>query len=111
MINKVNFNGNEMTYHLSGEIDHHSAKAAREIIDSIIQQKKPSILKLDFSDVSFMDSSGIGLIMGRYRMMHLYGGELCVVSVPDELKKIMLLSGLGALGVIEKKGEAYETAE
>ncbi len=111
MINRVSFNENEMTYRLSGEIDHHSAKTARELIDSLIQQKKPSVLKLDFSDVSFMDSSGIGLIMGRYRMMHLYGGELCVVNVPDQLEKIMFLSGLGALGVIEKKGEAYETVE
>ena len=65
MKDRVSFNGNEMSYVLSGELDHHSARLARENIDSLIQQKKPSVLRLDFSEVSFMDSSGIGLIMGR----------------------------------------------
>lgn len=111
MKNRVSFNDGELTYRLSGELDHHCAKAAREHIDTLIQQQRPSLLRLDFSDVGFMDSSGIGLIMGRYRMMKLYGGRMSVVKVPQELKRIMKLSGLGTLGVIEEKGEVYETAE
>lgn len=111
MKNRVSVSDSVLTYRLSGELDHHSAKAARELIDTLIQQQRPAMLRLDFSDVGFMDSSGIGLIMGRYRMMKLYGGKMSVVSVPDELKRIMKLSGLGALGVMEEKGEAYESAE
>ena len=71
----------------------------------------PTLLRLDFSGVSFMDSSGIGLVMGRYRMMALQGGRVSVENVPEGLKKMMQLSGLGALGVLEEKGEVYETAE
>ena len=109
MKNRITFDGNEMTYHLTGEIDHHSARAARELIDSLIAQKRPSTLRLDFSEVGFMDSSGIGLIMGRYRMMQLYGGTVNVVNVPADQEKIMQLSGLGTRGIIRsQKGEAYE---
>lgn len=92
-----------MTVYLKGEIDHHTAKEMRENIDSLIQTKKPSMLRLDFSGVAFMDSSGIGLIMGRYRMMKLYGGEIKAVNVPKELERIMKLSGLGSLNVIESR--------
>ena len=48
-----------------------------------------------------MDSSGIGLIMGRYRMMLLYGGTVRVVGVPPQLKRMMQLSGIGGLNVLE----------
>ena len=61
---------------------------------------QPRVLKLNFADVGFMDSSGIGLIMGRYRTMQLYGGDLRVTDVPDSLRRIMELSGLNALDVI-----------
>lgn len=88
---------------LFGEIDHHTAKGIREMTDILIQQKRPKNLRLDFAHVSFMDSSGIGLIMGRYRMMALYGGCLKVTNVPEGLEKLMILSGLGALHIIENR--------
>ncbi len=99
-----------LTVRLSGEIDHHSARTVREETDTLIQQKRPHELRLDFSSVTFMDSSGIGLIMGRYRIMGLFGGYLRVVNVPEGLEKLMILSGLGALKVIERQGEARESA-
>ncbi len=108
MNSKIYFDGSIMTAELIGEIDHHSAKNARMEIDALIQQKKPAELRLDFSGISFMDSSGIGLIMGRYRMMLLYGGVLRVVNVPHDLERIMILSGLGALDIFERQGEVYE---
>ncbi len=92
---------NRITVFLSGDIDHHTARRYREYTDALIQEKKPSCLALDFSGVSFMDSSGIGLIMGRYRMMLLYGGKVRVVGVPAQLKKMMELSGIGGLDVFE----------
>ena len=53
-----------------------------------------------------MDSSGIGLIMGRYRLMKLIGGSLLVCNVPPHIKRIIDLSGVGTLGVLE-----YRTKE
>ena len=101
----------EITVYLSGDIDHHSARDMRESIDAAVQMKKPSLLRLDFSGVKFMDSSGIGLIMGRYRLMSLYGGIVRVVNVPDELERMMKLSGLSALDIIESRGIKREAAK
>ena len=100
---KTVLKGNELTVYLTGEIDHHSARNIRELTDSMIQQSQPRLLRLNFSGVSFMDSSGIGLIMGRYRMMKLYGGDLRVINVPSGLRRIMEMSGLGSLNVLESE--------
>ena len=108
---RISESGDCITAYLKGDIDHHSARGIREDIDALVQMKQPALLKLDFSGVSFMDSSGIGLIMGRYRMMALYGGTIKVVNVPAELEKMMLLSGLNALDIIEKRGEKFEAAK
>lgn len=102
MVPKTVFDSGRLTVYLSGDIDHHSARKIREYTDAMIQEKKPSDLRLNFSAVQFMDSSGIGLIMGRYRMMQLYGGKMRVVSVPKNLRKMMELSGLGSLDVLER---------
>ena len=103
---KSKMNGSELTLYVTGEIDHHNARRIRETADGLIQQKHPTLLNLNFSGVSFMDSSGIGLIMGRYRMMKLYGGELRVINVPPGLRRIMEMSGLGSLNVLESEVES-----
>ncbi|HHZ06495.1 MAG TPA: anti-sigma factor antagonist [Clostridiales bacterium] len=90
---------------LSGEIDHHTAREIRKEIDSQAEKLHPPVLKLDFSQVQFMDSSGIGLIMGRFRLMQLLGGMLLVINVPPHLERIISLSGVGALGVLQYKGK------
>lgn len=100
---KVSIDDDIMTLMLFGELDHHAAGNVRETADALIQQKRPKELRMDFSGVSFMDSSGIGLIMGRYRMMQLYGGVLRVINIPESLRKIMILSGLGALDIMESE--------
>jgi stage II sporulation protein AA (anti-sigma F factor antagonist) len=84
---------------LEGDIDHHTAAAMREQIDEYIERKKPQLLCLDFSKIQFMDSSGIGLIMGRYRFVKLYGGDLKIIGASENMKRIIKLSGLGALGL------------
>ena len=68
--------GNLLIAYLFGEIDHHTAVAVRSQIDSAIQDKLPGHLILDFKNVTFMDSSGIGLVMGRYRLVHSYQGTV-----------------------------------
>ena len=54
---------------INGEIDHHSAVATRTEIDAIIFRNRPKILEMDLSNVGFMDSSGVGLVMGRYGLI------------------------------------------
>lgn len=97
-----------MTAVLEGDLDHHSAKNMRESIDYEANKKKPKILKLDFGSIQFMDSSGIGLVMGRYKLMKLIGGKLKVINVPKQINRIMKLSGLEVLGVIENGSEKHE---
>lgn len=93
----------ELTALLSGDIDHHTAKEIREAIDAKTEEHKPRLLKIDFKQVDFMDSSGIGLIMGRYKLMQTLGGELRVVNVPQYIARVIKLSGLDQLGVLEKE--------
>ncbi|MEE0060029.1 MAG: anti-sigma factor antagonist [Acutalibacteraceae bacterium] len=95
----------DLTAMLIGDIDHHTAREMRKEIDALIEKNHPSLLRLDFSAVQFMDSSGIGLIMGRYRLMRLIGGTVLVCNVPPHLKRLMDLSGIGSLGVLEYKGK------
>ena len=90
-----------LTARLSGEIDHHAAPDIRARIDARCESMRPSRLVLDFGGVTFMDSSGIGLIMGRYRCVSLLGGRLEVVNIPSSLKKIFVISGVETLGVMK----------
>ena len=92
---------------LTGEIDHHSAQSLREQIDEKIASSCPRRLILDFKGISFMDSSGIGLVMGRYNTMQTYGGEVEVIHLNDHFYKIMKLSGLEQVVTI-RQGEKEE---
>ena len=94
-----------MTVYLSGEIDHHSARTIREDIDEAAQRAKPRELVLDFRDVSFMDSSGIGLVMGRYALLQDWEGVLRLVNLSAQLNKVMKLAGLDKLALIENTGK------
>lgn len=89
-----------MTVFLEGEIDHHIAKRLRGEIDEMIDRQRPPLLILDFRGVGFMDSTGIGLIMGRYRKLQLWGGKLEVVNVAPPIYKVMKLAGLEKLARI-----------
>lgn len=96
---------------LSGDIDHHGAKALRETIDDAVISAGARELELDFRDVSFMDSSGIGLVMGRYRLMQELNGRMWLVNVAAHLKKVMVLAGLDRLSILDKpirRGEREE---
>lgn len=95
-----------VTAFLEGEIDHHNATEIRAEIDSAIFEFKPKLLKLDYSDVSFMDSSGIGLIMGRYRTMLPFGGKVIVTGLSNQIYKVMQLAGLEKIVKINKREDA-----
>lgn len=101
MLVETQFSDDVLTAKIYGEIDHHRAPAIRQKIDGQTESLRPKELHLDFSGVSFMDSSGIGLIMGRYKNVMLIGGKLKVINIPKNLQKIISLSGIDSLGVLK----------
>lgn len=91
---KFTGSGGILTAHLMCEIDHHTAKRIRERIDKELFEYRPDVLVLDFQRVTFMDSSGIGLILGRADICEVMKCRLRVNSLSRQLKKLVELSGL-----------------
>jgi stage II sporulation protein AA (anti-sigma F factor antagonist) len=98
---EINVTGEVVTAYLSGELDHHTAKNMRESIDSAVELNSPTLLVLDFSGVSFMDSSGIGLVMGRYRNLQKTGAALHISGTSPTIYKVMKLAGIEKLAKLE----------
>ena len=96
------YTGTVLKIKLRGEIDHHSAVAMRTAIDDMIRSKRPCELVVDMSAVDFMDSSGLGLIMGRYALMKEIGGLLRVADPSPATEKIMKLAGMERIIRIER---------
>lgn len=101
----LHLSGDKLTASLSGEIDHHNSTALREAIDGKVAQTQPSELVLDFSQVTFMDSAGIGLILGRYRWMDQLGGGVRITHIPPRLEQLLVLSGIHRLVQVEGEKE------
>ena len=99
------FSDGVLTIRLGGEIDHHSAVGVRTALDEEIAKLRPQKTVLDLEGIEFMDSSGLGLIMGRYSLMQKLGGTLSVKSPNERLMKIFDLAGLGRIIQIEEDGE------
>ena len=95
--------GKTVTAYLKGEIDHHNAAGLRQRIDEAVGNRQPEILSLDFGGVSFMDSSGIGLVMGRYRLIENGNCRLFVTNLSPHAYKIMQLSGLSKIATLQKR--------
>ena len=83
-----------VTVKLTGELDHCSAQGVRRELDGLIEDPEVRRLILDLKGMTFMDSSGIGVILGRYRMLALRGGQVCVKNMNPHVKRIFLLSGM-----------------
>lgn len=99
---EINVTGEVITAMLGGELDHHSARIMRETIDSAVELNMPTLLIIDFSNVNFMDSSGIGLIMGRYRNLQKTGAELHVTGASPQIYKMLRLAGIEKLAKVER---------
>lgn len=90
---------------LDGELDHHNAIEIREKADRLIERNRVKHIIFDFSGADFMDSAGIGVIMGRYKKVIFIGGKIAVASVNPTVDRIFRLSGL--YKIIDK----YDTVE
>ena len=93
--------------YLYGEIDHHSAVALREELDQLLWQERPRRFVLNLSRIEFMDSAGLGLLMGRYRLVRELGGVMALTAPNPRVMKILRLSGMERFFEIEDvpKGE------
>lgn len=112
MSTEIQTEGRVMTALLEGEIDHHNAPSVREAIDGFAVNFHPEKLILDFGGVTFMDSSGIGLVMGRYKTVSAFNCTMEIVNLSTHAFKVMRLAGLDKLAVLKRKKEdkSNETA-
>lgn len=94
---KIYNDGRRMTAAISGDIDHHSARAIRAELDEQISFSRPELLILDLGGVGFMDSSGIGLILGRLKAVRAVGGDILIKNARSEIAAVIKLSGLEGL--------------
>lgn len=94
---------------LGKELDHHLAVSIREKSDRMIQKNHIKHIVFDFENTSFMDSSGIGVIMGRYKKVIFTGGKVAVTNVGASIDRIFHISGL--YKIIEKYESNQEALE
>ena len=87
----------ELTVALAGEIDHHCAKGYMQAITGKIEAYNPQICVLDFSDVLFMDSSGIAVVINALRYMSRIKGKLLISGMKEQPLKVFRASGVDKL--------------
>ena len=85
----------QLTISLAGELDHHAARALMESIDRCIEQNLPAKTILDLGGLTFMDSSGIAVVLRAKRRMEALGGNLYVVNIPRQAARVLETAGLG----------------
>lgn len=108
---KIRMNKNIMIAELIGELDHHNAKAVREKLETFMINKSVKNLIFDFTDLSFMDSSGIGMIIGRYKLVSALGGDVKIICTNSQIKKLIVMSGLSKIiKVYESVNDALKNA-
>ena len=94
--------GDTAIAYVMGEIDHHNAKTAREELDGIIEAIQPIRFGIDLSGVTFCDSSGLGLVMGRMRKCQSVGSSMFVQNPSPAAKKILEIAGMDRILKIER---------
>ncbi|MBR3132580.1 MAG: anti-sigma factor antagonist [Clostridia bacterium] len=79
---------------ITEEIDHHTTDRMRRLADYEIQRYSPRKVVFDFSGTSFMDSAGIGLIIGRYKMASMIGAKVEIKNVKENIRRIFEMTGI-----------------
>ena len=95
--------GKRLIVKVPTEVDHYFADAVREEVDRRLQMEDVNVLEFDFKDTEFMDSSGIGLLMGRYKLVRALGGEVHIIHAGERIRKILVLSGIHKIIPIERE--------
>lgn len=92
-----------LVVYIAGDIDHHSAKRMREETDMLLVQLAPKKLILDLNGVSFMDSSGLGLVLGRYKKAKSAGIDFCVINCDKRILRIFEMAGMERIVNIKER--------
>ncbi len=102
---KINFDEKDklLNLEIDEEIDHHRAENLRRIADYEIQRRNPRKVILDFNNVFFMDSAGIGMVIGRYKTASMIGAKLEMKNVKKNIRKVFEMTGI--LKIIPIVGE------
>lgn len=79
---------------VEGEIDHHTSVEIRERVDREYQRRRARNIIFDFTNIKFMDSSGIGVLMGRYRNVMILGGSIALYGAGDQVDRVLSISGI-----------------
>ena len=93
--------GARLSVQLSGELDHHSAEQTRIMLDTLLRDVTVHELVLDLSGMTFMDSAGIGVILGRFRELSMRGGRMIVRGMNASVDRLFQMSGIYA--IVEKQ--------
>ena len=88
---------NTLTVFLEGELDHCCAQSIRREMDRLLDDLKVQRLVIDMGEMNFMDSSGIGVILGRYRILSSRGGSVAVRGMNRQVARVFQLSGMGQI--------------
>ncbi len=89
-----------LTVRMEGELDHNNAEIIRNSVEKEIRRTGALNIAFDFSGVSFMDSSGIGLVMGRFKTVSSLGGKIILYGMNSNIERIMRMSGIEKIAQI-----------
>ncbi len=89
--------GQELTIKLVGDLDHHGADETRDKIDEKIEDEKFNKITIDFKKLDFIDSSGIGFVIGRYKNIRKRNGVIEIINANNKVRKILDMSGIGKI--------------
>ncbi len=101
---KTKQNGRTLTVFLAGEVDHCASLTMRTEIEEQLKNRNIDRLILDFSDVTFMDSSGVGMIIGRYKTMTARGGHVTACGLHPPVDRLFHMAGLHRIIDVEPSG-------
>lgn len=102
-MNLLEQRGARLIVHLPVELDHHYTEELRRQIDLTVQEKPVSELEFDFSHTVFMDSAGIGMLLGRYKVMKALSGRLIVSHMSGQIRRVLALSGIQQYICLDKE--------
>lgn len=91
---EFDFINNKLIIRINGDIDHHTCEEIRSKIDNEIGRKNPKSIIFDMKNVSFMDSSGIGVIIGRYKQIMNNGGLAAMINLKPQIRRVYDICGL-----------------
>ena len=103
MIVEFNKEDKKLIFKLTEDIDQHTVEKVRRKMDNEIKGYIPRKVVFDFSNISFMDSAGIGMVLGRYKLIKMLDGELEIINANKSMKKIFDMSGVSRIINIEEE--------